>query len=68
VAGSKDSGTTVNDNAHVSESESFKPAGPIPELKAQDAAKLNRHLSYIADPTERERFIADVRYGRVQLS
>lgn len=67
AAGSKDSGTTVNDNAHVEESESFSPNGPIPELKVQDAAKLTRHLSYIADPTERERFIADVRYGRVQL-
>jgi hypothetical protein len=34
----------------------------------QDAQKLDRMLTYIHDETDRQRYIADVRYGRVKLS
>jgi hypothetical protein len=67
-AAGKDPATTVTDNAHVSESEGFHPEAQIPELKAQDAQKLNRMLSYITDEPARTRLIADVRWGRTKLS
>ncbi len=64
-----DQGTTVNDNAHVDEADGTDPSPAlIPALTVQDAQKLDRMLTYIHDETDRERYIADVRYGRVQLS
>lgn len=58
----------VNDNAQVSETETPEtPAFDPKELKVQDAAKVQRMAAYITDPTERARFIADVKYGRVKF-
>jgi hypothetical protein len=64
-----DQGTTVNDNAHVDEVDGTdRDPALIPALTVQDTQKLQRMLTYIHDATDRERYIADVRYGRVQLS
>jgi len=64
-----DQGTTVNDNAHVDEVDGTdREPALIPALTVQDTQKLQRMLTYIHDATDRERYIADVRYGRVQLS
>jgi len=64
-----DQGTTVNDNAHVDEADGTDPSPAlIPALTVQDAQKLDRMLTYIHDETDRQRYIADVRYGRVKLS
>ena len=64
-----DQGTTVNDNAHVDEADGTdRSPALIPALTVQDAQKLDRMLTYIHDETDRQRYIADVRYGRVKLS
>ena len=57
----------VNDNAQVDESESATVSTESRELKVQDTAAYDRALSYITNPAERSRFMADVRYGRVKL-